>query len=662
MNGQSTTVIWDRVVITLSISDNRIDVNATADIVKTGFYEYDSTPFTGTITFNDTTTKNTVGRYGYKVSSISDPVYGLTVFTTNEVYCIFDRININTFTVTDNRINVGDTASFTVSGIYEYDYTSWLGTYTLNDTVTKIVVGRYGYRISSVTDELYGLTAFQQTAPNLYVIFDKVSISLSISKSRVNVGEAAPITINAIYVYDSSSFDGDVTLNATTTKNAVGKYGFTVLSISGGTHGITVFESNSVSCIFDRVNINTFTVLDNRINVGDTAVFTVKGAYEYDSAPWVGSYILNDTATKSTVGKYGYKIASIPDSNYGLTAFRQTALDVYVIFDRINVVIYGSDDARRDVNTEATFYLTLQYEYDSSSVVDGIAYLNGSLPLTWSSANARWEYKTTKSSIQKLTVYLASVSENAYGITALNPSASSKTISVIWDRIRITDGGTTKETLTLGETATIWFKATYEYDETTFTSANGTLYLNGTQMTWSTTNTRWEYTYTATTTGTATFTVSAVSDSSQGLTTINDVVGTQTITIWSMPFSIISNSTITELAFNSTTKTITFTANGPDGTIGYVNITIAKTLIADIDELKIYLDGKQIEYDATSTEYAWLIHFNYTHSTHKVLITFGSTQTSTPYADTSRTKAIFSGILVILIAAILLFYGKSRRR
>jgi len=522
------------------------------------------------------------------------------------------------------RINLGNVEKASTTVI------SPSGTFTAY-CASESAVGSYAYTIFAVTDEN---SVENQT---ISIIVDRIKVSgYTISDNRANVGDNVNIDVTLVYEYDNRAVTtGTITVNGyaathigsgvyriTRALSTVGSETYNTVAGSESTYALSTVNQNgqSTTIIWDMVVIDTFSVSDSRVNIGSVASFTVAGKYAYDNIVWSGTYALNDTASKSAVGKYGYKIANITDSNYALTVFRQTAPDAYVIFDRINVVTYGSDDGRLDVNTEATFYLTLEYEYDGSPVVDGVAYLNGSLPLSWSYANSRWEYKTTKLSVQRLTVYLTSVGGNTYGITALNPNTSSKTISVIWDRIKIADGGATKETLTLGETATIWFKASYEYDETTFNSTNGTLYLNGKPMTWSPTNKRWEYTYTANTIGTITFTITAVLDTSQGLTTINDMVGGQTVTVWSMPFAIISNSTITELTFDSTTKIITFKVSGPEGTIGYTNVTIAKTLIQNISELTIYLDGNQINYTFTSTEYTWLIHFTYTHSTHKVTI------------------------------------------
>jgi hypothetical protein len=249
---------------------------------------------------------------------------------------------------------------------------------------------------------------------------------------------------------------------------------------------------------------------------------------------------------------------------------------------------------------------------------------------------------------------------NCSGVTAYSQIVQNP--SIIWDRIKIIDGGITKGSVMLGETVTIWFQALYEYDNDIFDNTNGVLYVNGSQMSWSTTNNRWEYYYTPTTLGSKAFIISGVSDSSYGLTVINDTVGAQTLNVWSSSFSVTSNSTITELVFNSTSKILSFTVNGTSGTIGYTNVTIAKTLIGDLSELKIYLDGNQIDYTTTSTEYTWLIHITYPHSTHKVVMVLSSLHANSSYTVSPEATAIFSGIIIVILAAILLVYKKVHKK
>jgi hypothetical protein len=85
-------------------------------------------------------------------------------------------------------------------------------------------------------------------------------------------------------------------------------------------------------------------------------------------------------------------------------------------------------------------------------------------------------------------------------------------------------------------------------------------------------------------------------------------------------FSIVSNSTISALAFNSTNLELSFTVTGPSGTTGFAEVTMKKTLAANITDLKVYLDEKPLEYSTASTEDSWTISFDYTHSTHQVRV------------------------------------------
>jgi peptidoglycan/xylan/chitin deacetylase (PgdA/CDA1 family)/PKD repeat protein len=83
-------------------------------------------------------------------------------------------------------------------------------------------------------------------------------------------------------------------------------------------------------------------------------------------------------------------------------------------------------------------------------------------------------------------------------------------------------------------------------------------------------------------------------------------------------FSVASNSTISALAFNSTSQELSFTATGPSGTTGFTKVTIAKTLVADIANLIVYLDGQRLQYSVASTVDSWILSFAYTHSTHHI--------------------------------------------
>jgi hypothetical protein len=120
-------------------------------------------------------------------------------------------------------------------------------------------------------------------------------------------------------------------------------------------------------------------------------------------------------------------------------------------------------------------------------------------------------------------------------------------------------------------------------------------------------------------------------------------------------FSVISNSTISGLVFNSTSRVLSFILDDPSGT-GYANATIAKDLISDPNGVKMYLDGIQTDYTTMSSESSWLLHFTYEQSTHEIDIDLG--QSTQPFLGTPLGIATLFGIVAILIAII--FIGHNR--
>ena len=81
-----------------------------------------------------------------------------------------------------------------------------------------------------------------------------------------------------------------------------------------------------------------------------------------------------------------------------------------------------------------------------------------------------------------------------------------------------------------------------------------------------------------------------------------------------------SNSTLSSLSFNSTSKEISFTVSGPSGTTGYVRLLISKTLMGNLSDFGVHIDGREVEFTVTSTGDFQSLHFEYTHSTHDVNI------------------------------------------
>jgi hypothetical protein len=124
-------------------------------------------------------------------------------------------------------------------------------------------------------------------------------------------------------------------------------------------------------------------------------------------------------------------------------------------------------------------------------------------------------------------------------------------------------------------------------------------------------------------------------------------------------FSVSSNSTVTSLAFNSTTSELSFTVSGPSETAGYVKATIAKSLVSNAENIKVYLDGNQLAYEVTSNADSWLLSFTYTHSTHQVSINL----TLNPSGTTPGIEywtLIGTAIVIAAIGTSLLVYHRKR--
>ena len=107
-------------------------------------------------------------------------------------------------------------------------------------------------------------------------------------------------------------------------------------------------------------------------------------------------------------------------------------------------------------------------------------------------------------------------------------------------------------------------------------------------------------------------------------------------------FSVASNSTVSDLSFDSSGKLLSFTVSGPDGTSGVVEVAISKELMADTAGLQVFLDGVEVPYDVVSVDGSWLVSFRYDHSTHSVQINLGTN-------TTSHSLGIFSAVILCVL-------------
>lgn len=122
-------------------------------------------------------------------------------------------------------------------------------------------------------------------------------------------------------------------------------------------------------------------------------------------------------------------------------------------------------------------------------------------------------------------------------------------------------------------------------------------------------------------------------------------------------FTVNSNSTITQFAFDSADSKLSFVASGPSGSTGYVEIYIPKTILGDISKLATTIDGRQVSFNYQNQADAWLITFGYTHSSHTIVMSIDRSvqaPNNSGGGDNSQTLlyvAVPLAVIVVLAAA-----------
>lgn len=105
-------------------------------------------------------------------------------------------------------------------------------------------------------------------------------------------------------------------------------------------------------------------------------------------------------------------------------------------------------------------------------------------------------------------------------------------------------------------------------------------------------------------------------------------------------FSVASNSTLSSFSFDSTTQKLSFSVSGPSGTIGYVAVTIPKSLISDASNISVLLDGEKPAFYVESRTDSWVVTFSYHHSIHSVVINLNSAADQSPTSSPTSSPTL----------------------
>ncbi len=429
---------------------------------------------------------------------------------------IADRIRVQSYSVADNRVNIGTSVYVYVTLVYEYlSQQVTTGTVTINGIsanhqgggvwrITDSETSATGntYNTVACSSDIHRVATVNQNGQSQLVIWDSLTIFITDPASRINVNaNASGIHVSAIRDYDSAVFDGTLTLNDTTFQySSVGRHGYRVASASGGSYGITAIRLNdATACIWDSLTITMLGPTDSRININTNALGIIATAvHDFDGLSYDGTLTLNDTTfLYLTVGRRGYRVSSASGGSYPLVTMISLNDATACIWDSLTISISDPTDQRISINENAIGIIaTAVYDYDSASF-DGTLTFN--------------ETAFLFSTVGRRGYTVATASGDSYGISVI--SANDETYC-IWDSLTITITDPTDQRININEEmGAITTSAIYDYDGTIY---DGTLTLNDTT--------------THSTAGKRGFTVATASGDTYGITAIG--TNDETYCIW----------------------------------------------------------------------------------------------------------------------------------
>ncbi|MHA1936563.1 MAG: hypothetical protein ACW97A_14945, partial [Candidatus Thorarchaeota archaeon] len=390
-------------------------------IIVSARYDYDNSIYDGTLILNDTSFISAdATKKGYTVlSALGDDFYGITTILSNDqTWCIWDEILVLSLQASDARDNVGDPIWVDVILRYEYDNTPVEdGSVTVNGRIFQhlgLGLWRHNRTENSVTSiafdsvscsgNTHGIQNVNQNSQSQMVIWDKLTVTITIDDRRIDVGSTASIQASAVYDYDLQPFDGILTLNDTIHMHGdVGRWAYTVLSASGDSYGISLIGTNDEDyIIWDRLRILSYWIdeADGRTNVDTSQQIYVTVDYAYDGSVFQGAFgtvYMNSSAMNwnplllrwnhsfvySTPASYVFQVSEITDNLHNLTAIEDGWTPKSIIWDKLNVVI-ESDTSVAFYGERVNFTVTATYQFDNSMVMSLIVETlrNGTPPRT----------------------------------------------------------------------------------------------------------------------------------------------------------------------------------------------------------------------------------------------------------------------------------------
>ena len=242
-------------------------------------------------------TCNETRREVWEIVNVTRDEPGLFLHNDRYPEITWDRVLIE-MSVPDVRVDVGTVIEPRVTAIHEYDGAPFKGS-ILYSGLSSEVVGSRTIEVEGVEDEERDISVF--TANSCDVIWDRVEIEIGLDQERLDVLGEAEITTSAKYEYDGWLFRGELLFNSPLRQSFIGPVVFKVSGIIDEKYGITTFETNEVSCVFDDVDVEQEVQATNPTQIQ----VVTRVSYVSDGAPVRGARVwVNGVGDETEPGVY----------------------------------------------------------------------------------------------------------------------------------------------------------------------------------------------------------------------------------------------------------------------------------------------------------------------------------------------------------------------
>jgi hypothetical protein len=284
--------ITDKIyVYSMTISDSRVGTGDNVNVDATLKYYYDdSAVTTGTWTINGesathqgsgvwriTTTKTSTQSVTYNDVQGTDTLHVVTNPDQNgqSVGGVYDTVQVQSYTVTDTRVDLNENVNIDVLLWYDYDDTLVTdGTVTINGNaathqgsgvwrITENYATATGitYDTIVVSGNTHGIESVDHNGKSVLVVWDRILFDIGANYEWSVIDYNVTLTLTGVYEYDSTAWSGTVTwvdqypVESTTQTVVYGDADFS--SFTDPTYGITGYTVDTVSVVYDWVNITS---------------------------------------------------------------------------------------------------------------------------------------------------------------------------------------------------------------------------------------------------------------------------------------------------------------------------------------------------------------------------------------------------------------------